>query len=484
MKIMKIHIKSSLLVVLLGTIFLNSCNIDDRFEKMNIDENNPTSVPPEALLSNVERHVFDDHGGFDGGFIGQFAQHFSGNHATGIEYDQYQLTNGSFEGFFTGSYINSLKDCERIITQSKPGYEKFKGVAKILTAYRLGFLTSLYGDIPYSEALNASILKPKYDKQIDIYTTIQSLLAEGITDIDNGVVDLKGDFIYDGDTDKWKAAAYLLSARYHNHLSKKDPAGSATNALAAINKAKALGMNSSDWDLLIKFEGTAAFQNPWDALYQNGMIIANKPFLDNLIASGDPRTEALFASEDRNGNDVYGVGKIQSGIPATLDHSIVGGVDSYYGQVGSSIPAASYAELLMIEAEAALRSGDKPRAALAHNNAIKAHIDQVTSLPAGLARKATYIANFASETVITISLAKIMTEKHKIMIAMCVESWMDFRRHGNQYPTWATIPLDDTETAPIGTQYIQRILYPQAELDSNGSNVPTATIFTKLPIFQ
>ena len=484
MKIMKRQIKGSLLIALLGIIFLNSCSINDRFEKINIDENNPTSTPPEVLLSNVERHVFDDHGGFGDGFIGQFSQHFAGNHATAVAYDQYDVTHSSFETFFTGSYINSLKDCDVIIKESKPGYEKYKGVAEILTAYRLGYMTSLYGDIPYSEALDASILKPKYDKQIDIYTAIQGLLAKAITDIDAGAVDLKGDFIYDGDTDKWKAAAYMLSARYYNHLSKKDPAGSATSALSAIDKAKALGMDSSDWDLLIKFEGTAAYQNPWDEMYGNGMVIANQPFIDELISTGDPRTEALFASIDRNGEEVYGVGKIQSGIPQVLNSTIMGGDDSYYGQKDSSLPAASYAELLMIEAEAALRSGDKPRAAAAHNSAIIAHVNQVTSLPAGLARIDAYVATYASETSSSITLEKIMTAKHKITIAMSVESWMDFRRLGNMYPTWSYIPLNDTETAPIGTQFIQRILYPQSELNSNGDNVPSATIFTKLPILE
>ncbi len=484
MKIMKRQIKGSLVIALLGMIILNSCSINDRFEKINIDENNPTSTPPEVLLSNVERHVFDDHGGFGDGFIGQFSQHFAGNHATAVAYDQYDLTHGSFEGFFTGSYINSLKDCDVIIKESKPGYEKFKGVAEILTAYRLGYLTSLYGDIPYSEALNPTILKPKYDKQADIYITIQELLAKGITDIDAGVVGLKGDFIYDGDTDKWKAAAYMLSARYYNHLSKKDPAGSATKALAAIDNAKALGMDSADWDLLIKFEGTALYQNPWDALYQNGMIIANQPFIDELISTGDPRTEALFASVDRNGFDVYGVGKIQSGIPQVANSTIVGGDDSYYGKKVSSIPAISYAEVLMIEAEAALRSGDHSRAASAHNAAVIAHVNQVTSLAAGLSRVDAYVANYASETSATINLEKIMTAKHIITIAMSVESWMDFRRLGNMYPTWSYIPLNDTETAPIGTQFIQRILYPQAELNTNGANVPSATIYTKLPIFE
>jgi hypothetical protein len=484
MKNMKKYIKSSFIVALLGTICLTSCS-DDKLASLNIDENNPTSVTPNVLLTNAENKIFSDQGGFGDGFIGQFSQHFAGNHSTAVDYDQYELTHGSFASLFNDAYLNSLKDCERIIKTSKTGDEKYVGIAKILTAYKLGYLTSLYGDIPYSEALNLEAhLNPKYDKQEAIYTSIQSLLTQAIVDIDKGTADLKGDFIFDGDTDKWKATAYLLSARFHNHFSKKDPAGSATRALAAIDKAKLIGMNSSDWDLVLKYEGTSLFQNPWVSLYNNGMIVANKPFLDNLITSGDPRTEAFFARENNDGVDVTGLGKIQSGAIGTGEYAIVGGTDSFYGKAASSVPCATYAELLMIEAEAAFRSGNLPRAALAHNKAIQVHIDQVTSLPIGIARKAAYIAAHASETSASITLSKIMTEKHILMFTMSVESWMDVRRHNYSFPSWATIPLNTLETAPIGTKFIQRILYPQSELNLNSANVPITTIYDKLPILQ
>ena len=38
---------------------------------------------------------------------------------------------------------------------------------------------------------------------------------------------IKGDILYAGNLKKWKALAYMLSARYYNHFSKKDAAGSA-----------------------------------------------------------------------------------------------------------------------------------------------------------------------------------------------------------------------------------------------------------------
>jgi len=37
---------------------------------------------------------------------------------------------------------------------------------------------------------------------------------------------------------------------------------------------------------------------------------------------------------------------------------------------------------------------------------------------------------------------------------------------------------------PVASQFIQRLLYPQSELDRNAANVPNTTIFDKLPILQ
>jgi hypothetical protein len=492
-KNMKKHIKSSIIATLLGTLFLGSCtNIDDRFENENKDQNNPTTASISVLLTNSENTVFINQGGYglnttnDGdGYLGQFSQHFAGSFSKGIEFDQYLLDHGSFSVLFLDPYYKALKDLDIIIRNKDPRNGQSIGVAKILTAYELGYLTSLYGDIPYSEAFKPEVtLFPKYDSQESIYTAIQLLLSEAITDINNGTLPIKGDYLYDGDSVKWKAAAYSLSARFYNHYSKKDPLGSATKALAAIDKAKALGMDSPKWDLGIKYEGTPSFQNPWVASYNNGQIIANKPFLDQLITTNDPRTESLFCSIDRDGEEVYGQGKIQSGIPTTTPMSTVGGDDSFYGSAKSTIPAASYAELLMIEAEAALRSGNPNRAAIAHNAGITTHVNQVTTLAVGLAKKAAFLNTYANETAATITLQKIMTQKHIIMIAMNVESWMDFRRTGNKFPTWSSIPLNSDETAPLGTKYIQRLLYPQSELNNNSKNVPTSTIYDVLPILK
>jgi hypothetical protein len=252
--------------------------------------------------------------------------------------------------------------------------------------------------------------------------------------------------------------------------------------------------NGDGGNFALPYDGaTGTTTNPWYGMWTNGMLAANKPFLDSLIAQNDPRLNAYFTSINGvTGDNVYGLGKVQSGVVGNGDYMGIGpDAWSYYGQKTSPVQMATYPELLMIEAEAALRSGDAARAATAHNAAITDQVNAVLSLPASLAsdkaKIAAYLAKYASETPASITLEKIMTEKNKLMFSIEAEAWMDVRRTGNLYPSWLTIPVFDdtaTPTLPVATTWIQRLLYPQGELDKNGANVPTTTIYDKLPILQ
>jgi hypothetical protein len=507
---MKLRLKIfSIAVTGLAVLGFSSCTKTlDRISEYNNNENNPLNASSPTLLTAAEYSgIMYDEGSFvnsgDGdGFLGIFAGHFAGNHAEGVNFNIYLLKHGDFQFFFNDAYVSSLKNLQLLIANAKSNEAGFIGVAKILQAYQIAWLSTVYGDIPWSQALD--VLKyhnPAYDAQTDIYAAAQSLLSEGIAKATEAINDdqaaaVTGDVIYDGDLTKWVACAYLLKARYYNHFSKKDPTGSATSALAMVDSAKAAGFttNKDDGNFALPYDGaTSQTTNPWYGMWTNGMLAANEPFLSLMMSQNDPRLNAYFTSINGvSGDDVYGLGKDQDGVVGNGNYMGIGpDAWSYYGQKTSPVWMATYPELLMIEAEAALRSGDATRAAAAHNAAITDQVNAVLSLPASKAsdkaKIPAYLASFASETAGTITLEKIMTEKHKIMFAIEGESWMDVRRTGNLYPTWLTIPVEDASVAspvPVATQFIQRLLYPQSELDKNAANVPSATIFDKLPILK
>jgi len=472
----------------------------------NNNENQPLKASSPTLLTAAEfSGVMADQGSFisatvsggDGdGFLGIFNGHFAGNHAEGVNYNIYSLKATDFSFLFNDAYSTSLLNLKQLIVNAKSDEVAYVGIAEILQAYQLGYLTSVYGNIPWSQALDIEgHPTPTYDAQADIYTAVQNLLTDGIQKV-NGGGDVTGDIIYSGDLGKWAAAGYLLKARFFNHMSKKDPSGSATNALLMVDSAKLAGFNDNGTagDFTLPYDGITGYTtNPWIGMYANGMLVANVVFLDSMLSQNDPRLNAYFTSINGVGGDnVFGLGKVVDGNVGTGKYMEIGSdAWNYFGNATSPVELATYAELLMIEAEAALRAGDPARAATAHNLAITTQINQMLSLPASKAadkaKVAAYVAKYASETAGTITLEKIMTEKHKLMFSMEVESWMDVRRMNYAYPSWLTIPVVDATAAspvPVASSFIQRLLYPQSELDRNSKNVPSATIFDKLPILQ
>jgi len=247
--------------------------------------------------------------------------------------------------------------------------------------------------------------------------------------------------------------------------------------LAHVDAAKAAGISSST-DLKMRYEGTSQISNRWYTLWQDPAIVASKNLLDIQVSQDDPRLESYWSPNDsQTGTYIGFVGK-PNGTGAEEPISAVG-PEGWYGKPNSDHMVATYFELLFIEAEAAFRLNDLPRAATAHNAAVKEQIELVVNDPADT-RIATYLATYANESAVTISIEKIMTEKWKAMFTMEEETWTDMRRHNFQYPNWISIPKKNDGT-PVASEYIRRLLYPQDELDKNPKNVPeVAGIFERL----
>jgi hypothetical protein len=101
-------------------------------------------------------------------------------------------------------------------------------------------------------------------------------------------------------------------------------------------------------------------------------------------------------------------------------------IGPYYGSQNSALPLVTYFEAKFIEAEAALRAGNAPRAATAFNEAVTANVTKL-----GVA-DATFLASVAAETAGSITLEKIMTQKYIAMFTQS-EVWSDWRR--TNFPT-------------------------------------------------
>ncbi|MGB0861335.1 MAG: SusD/RagB family nutrient-binding outer membrane lipoprotein [Saprospiraceae bacterium] len=446
-----------ILALFLGsTFFIGGCGFLN--EDINIDPNNPKDVSMALLLPPTQSAYAFVAGGDFGRFTTIWAQQHAGVERQHAGYEVYQVKEGDVNNGWTTMYADVLNELSIIIRKSgeedSPHYE---GVAKVMTAASLGMLVDLFGDIPYSDALRgADGLKAGYDKSADVYTSIQTLLDEGIVALGAASSNFSpgsDDLMFGGDLGKWIAAARTLKARYYLHLSEID--GQAyTNALTAIDAG---AIASNDGSAMVPFED--ANQNPWFLFESDrGDAVMSSTLIDMMNNLSDPRL-AVYAT-------VNDAGVYAGSAPGVPDNSpAISRFGSLYGSAASSIPFVTYVESKFIEAEAALAT-DAARAATAYNEAVSASLDAAGT------PDAVYITANASEIAATITLEKILTQKY-IALYSQLEVYNDFRRKG--------IPSLSVAANTNATAIATRFPYPGDERRFNNDNMPQGvTVFDKV----
>ena len=406
-------------LLLLGTA---SCSkFVDGFE---ISPNSPTETNPALLTTVIQVSTFSH-------FTGQFARHASimtqqcaGTQAQYEDLANYSILEGDNNNEWESHY-SAITDCNILIDLAGDINPHYRGIAKVLKAMNLGLTSDLWGNVPNREAGlgldGEDFFNPAYDAQEMVYQDIQTLLTDAITDLSkdagqNTTLPGTDDLIFNGDASKWIITAHILKARYENHLSKRDAAGSATRALAAIDAAVAAGLDGTDDDCNAVFPGDGNSLNQWYA-FQNDRgdyIKMAEGFVSLLNTINDPRLD-FYAALDANGTI--------SGTPLGTSVTTTSDIGLFFSSTDSPAPLVTYVEAKFIEAEAAFRADQKMRAANAHNEAIKAHIKYVTGADA----PADYIMAQASETDATITLEKIMTHKYVALFTQ-FEVYNDWRR--------------------------------------------------------
>lgn len=421
---------------------------------INIDPNNPTDVSMAQLVAPIEVNLAYVVGGELTRYSSAWMQQIAGLQSQSAEVDLYILGESDVNdawsyNLYAPGMINAKILIEKATANNSPHYA---GIGKILMAYHLGVITDLWGDAPYSDALNGIELKfkPKYDSQEKIYTTIFTLLTDAVTDLQaSKSVYSPGDedVIYGGNLSKWIKAAYALKARYNLHLAKKKGASAYTEALA--NTAKAFTSNDDDFKLVFN----SAYNNA-NPIYKSeqerpGYLCANSTYIAMLKAQSDPRLLVYF-----NGN---------IGSAAGENNANASKIGDAYGSSVSPVYLISYAEVKFIEAEAYLMTGNKEKAAESYNEALKASLQRESALGDG----SWY--NSQKETAATISLAKVMNQKYQSSFLQ-LECWTDWRRTG--FPALVK-PL-----GAVISEIPRRLPYPDDERLYNGDNMPAGLNLT------
>jgi hypothetical protein len=442
-------------------LFSYSCS-DKILDKIDTNPNAPVNVPINILMAEVTTDVSFTLSGTDLAWYSSiFVEHTAGVHAQFEQADRRVGINSSIgSNSWNSAYADIMNDLRLIIEKgseggSEAGSWTSVGIAKVLTAYTLGIVTDLWGKAPYSEALKGNkAFRPKFDKQEDNYKAIIKLLDDAIVDLSKTSVSNPGttDLIYGGSAAGWTRAAYSLKARYHNRLSKRDPQGSATKALEAINNAF---KSSSESMIFAKFTTSAVGEHPWQQeAADRSHFAVSKTFYDILNNRKDPRISFLFGTIG---------GQVR---PAPNGTSINDQSAVVYSRASSNVvfstatmPLITYDEVKFIEAEAQLRLGKTSEAQTAYTTAVTAAMTRVKTSPTDIA------AYLAQPSVSNATQDNIITQKYiSFWLFQPIEAYNDYRRTG--------IPKMNN---PVGAAP-RRFPYPQSEIDTNKENVPNVQL--------
>ncbi|MCZ8227973.1 SusD/RagB family nutrient-binding outer membrane lipoprotein [Flavobacterium sp.] len=397
-------------------------------------------------------------------------------------------TASAFDDSWNNAYVNCITNAK--ITSLKAEKElnpRLAGAAQVIEAHAMGAVTALWGDAPYSELdITGNNLTPKYDSQIAIYSSLQSLLDKAITNLKattgKGIPSDK-DLYYAGSAAKWIKLAYSLKARYYLHV--KDYTKAKTNAL--------LGMSSASDDLIAKFGNSSGqnFNPFYDFLvYQRDDYMSGDSYGARLL---DPSTTLYRGNSKTDEHARFAFCYNQeyfSPYSLNIYGGDYGGTNGKFGS-DSGLPMVTYGEMLLIIAEVDARSSFAT--GLSSYNTYRALLN--TGYSIGISNSgyesetfkyAPYdAADFAAggienNTGAALSdqnalLREIFQERY-IYFMGSFESYNDFGRSNNT----AQIQL---KAGKAGTP--QRFLYPQVEINANPNTPsPIPSIVTKTPVHQ
>lgn len=150
------------------------------------------------------------------------------------------VSPGGGDGAWTTAYAGVLNDVKTLIPLAEKGeLLVHAGIARTIRASVLANMVDVFGDVPYSEALNAENFNPKVDGGATIYTA-------AIADLDKAVENFNaksragapGDLFYGGTTDSWLRTANTLKMKLLLNRRLVDKAGSTAGINALISGAK------------------------------------------------------------------------------------------------------------------------------------------------------------------------------------------------------------------------------------------------------
>lgn len=441
-----------------------------KLAELQIDTKNPTSVPSATLFSNAQRNLWDamNETNVNRNVFRLFAQQWT--ETTYPDESQYNLiTRAIPDNFWSIMYrdvLRDLKEASMLISAEKPltdadniSQKNRLAVIELLNVYSYSVLVTVFGNIPYTEALDINRPTPKYDDAKTVYADLLKRLDAALASLNSSGGSFgSADLVYGGNAAKWMKFGNALKIRMGILIADVDPAMAKATVESAYSKAFASAADRAALQYMDAFPNT----NPlWLDLVQSGRhdYIPANTIVDMMNTLEDPRRPAYFTMKD---------GKYVGGIYGTTNSW------SSFSQLGDRFFTPTfeglilgYDEQLFYLAEAAARGWNVGgTAAELYNKAVMA---SMSYWGVSDAEAQTYLArpDVAYATAAGDWKQKIARQEYLALYNRGLEAWTLYRRL--DAPTLRPLPGSTTATVP------KRFTYPAQEQTLNGANVQTAS---------
>lgn len=475
--------KKILILIPALLFFFASCNKDISY--LNEDTKRSSTVPSYTLFSNGQRNLSDYLAtpNVNTNIFELITQQWT--EVTYVDESNYDLgTRSVADNWWRALYKNVLinfQSARNLIPDDVTDATQQKNelaMLDIMEVYTWSVLVNTYGNIPYTEALDAANLFPKYDDAKTIYYDLLSRLDADITALDaSGDSFGAADLLYNGNVDSWKKFANSLKLRMGITIADFDDA----KAKSVIESAAPGAFTSASDNASFTYYVATPNVNPvWTNVVQSGRndFVAAEGIIAIMNANNDPRREAFFTGKGGNNDSAFVGGVVGRGnaFPSYSHPS------DLVEQPDFPFIFMSYSEVEFILAEAAERGYNVGGTAATHyTSAVKASLD---FWGVSAADAAVYLAkpSVAYATAAGTYKQKIGIQKYLSLYTNGFQTWVEQRRL--DYPVLIAPPTALSGypvrfTYPVNEQNLNSGSWSEAKTAIGGDNVETKLFWDK-----
>ena len=456
-------------------LFISSC--DKGFDDLQNDPTQPSAVNPEFLFTeSVRRGMSDDIVGIRTEIwtLMVWNQQMADIRGVATSSDFYNYGAAASDDIWDRWFVGALTNIQEMIrlTEDDPGDVNRLAVARIWKAYLYHRITDLWGDVPYSEALQANtddiLLSPKYDRQEAIYADLLNELKEAAESFDPTLEDVGlADPLFGGDIISWQRFANSLRLRLAIRISNADPSLARQHGEEVINSGLLISSEAESARFPHDANNASSIFMLFNTLVDDDPVIHYYPsefFINMLEDNDDPRLSVF--SDPTEESQIFGMDDFV-GVPnLSLNTELenfnpfnTSPVDTRFYEEAKESNTLGYAEVCFLQAEAAMLGWG--------GSAQERYEAGVTASMSYFGIDQSEITDYlANAGAFDGTLEQIITQKWiTFQYTDGFEPFAEYRRTG--FPKI----VDENGTVIDPNSFPQRLPYPASEILFNNENV-------------